>query len=150
MLWHVLLKCNHLNSRSLPLQVTVLAAEIKKSLTATDAPLFLQLFQQANTAGLFKDRKALVDVLDGMATALVKGSRKRHLGTSTKAFYVSLLNYGGPLVHNLVANLLLGPSLRTSQRTRAKFHHYSLGIEAASFANAANILRLFSLSELGC
>lgn len=69
---------------------------------------------------------------------------------STKAFYVSLLNHGGPKVHDLVALLLLGPALRSSKRERAKFYHYCLGIDAAAFANAVKLLKVYGLFKVPC
>ena len=43
-------------------------------------------------------------------------SHSRQLFDNERLFYVSLLTYGGPLVHSFVSKNLLGPSLSTSRK----------------------------------
>ena len=44
-------------------------------------------------------------LLEGISTALIHGRRHRRLNTTEKSFYATLLNFGGPLVMQVIIDL---------------------------------------------
>lgn len=98
-------------------QVSQLKADAQAMVN--NQPRFLQLLHRAHQQGHLQQHEALVQLIEGTAAALVHGRRHRHLNDTQKAFFLSLLHYGGPLVHNQVLMVLCGPDIRTTKRWRA-------------------------------
>ena len=88
-------------------------------------PRFMVYLDRAVEMGVFEgDNELLEDFLNGLATALVEGRRKRKLSDNEKGFYASVLSYGGERVHNLISRTLLGPDVSTSKKVRSAYYAY--------------------------
>ena len=102
-------------------RLSAMRNRLEKALQRGDYPQFIGKLQQAHDHGQLEDKKFIVDLLTGLATALLAGTtRGRKLSANEKAFYCMLLNFGGPRIHDFVSKNLLGPHLRTTQKLRAE------------------------------
>ena len=52
---------------------------------------------------------ALVNFMKDMGTALVNGRRHRHMSQTTQEFFMTVMQYGGPMFHDFVSKVFLGP-----------------------------------------
>ena len=108
----------------------------------TTLPKFIDDFIKAYHEGAFKDKEVLTDLMSDLAANLLRKPQGRRHNETAKAFYISIMNYGGPRLHGLVSEALDGVSLRTCQRERALFYHYELGWGGiiSAITHAASIL----------
>ena len=98
--------------------LNVLHNKLMSQLHFRQYPLFVQNLVKAHHRGLLctANQPFICDLLTGMSTALINGSRHRVLSKNEKTFYKLLLMYGGKMVHNFVSVNLLGASWNTSRR----------------------------------
>ena len=93
------------------------------------------------------DRPMLVEVLEDMATALVRGRRTRVQSLGTRLLYTNMLHYGGPIAHEFLSRLLLGPDLSSSRRQRRKLEfEFVFGFPDSVFVAAKDILEAYGLA----
>lgn len=84
-----------------------------------------------------------------MGQALVTNRRSRTLSRSTKIVYMTILRNGGPLAHNYLSQLLLGPDIRTTKRAVERFEYpLKIGFADAFFRNIKDMLCRYGLK--GC
>ncbi|KAK9841255.1 hypothetical protein WJX74_002633 [Apatococcus lobatus] len=120
------------------------------ALEANNHPRFLRLLQQAHREGKLQSHAAFVQLIEGSAAGIVHGRKHRQLNDTQKAFFMSLLNYGGPLLHNTVSMVLCGPHIRSTQRWRAEFFAHGLGMDLKHFQHAADLLRKYRAQDALC
>ena len=91
----------------------------------------------------------LLQILGDMATALLHQRRHRIQSLGTRLLYTNILHYGGPIAHEFLSRLLLGPDVRTTRRMRADFQYdFKIGFCSSGFALAKRILDAYGLT--GC
>ena len=131
-------------------RVSDLTKALQQAVSDNDQPRFLKLLSKAYRAGALENQTALKDIIEGVGAALVHGRQHRRLNKTQKLFFTCLLNYGGPLVHDFASQVLLGPHQRTTQRVRAAFFQYGLGMEERHFQHAAQLLKDYGCSGVPC
>lgn len=117
---------------------------------ANDQPRFMRLLEQAHVEGKLHSHDALVELIEGSAAAIVHGRKHRRLNATQQAFFLTLLNYGGPLIHDTVSLALSGPHVRSTQRLRATFFQHGLGMELRHFQHAADVLSKYHAQDACC
>lgn len=91
----------------------------------------------------------LTQVLGDVAGALIQKRQHRVQSLGTRLLYNNILHYGGPIAHNFLSKLLLGPDVRTTRRQRLGVDfEFKTGFVDSAFALAAKILDAYGLR--GC
>ena len=89
-----------------------------------------------------------VDIIGGMAKALMTGRQKRVYTKNEKAFYSMLLSYGGPMLHKFVSLNLLGASIDTSRRVlrnKPKLHFNSFD---SNIKAVVDIMKMYNCLDM--
>ncbi len=142
------------NSKRTLAAATACVSKLKEALKnrETELPQFIDDFIKAYYEGAFEDKEILADLMADIAANLLRKPQGRRHNETAKAFYVSIMNYGGPRLHSLVSEALDGVSLRTCQRERALFYHYELGWGGivSAITHAASILEKSGYAGVPC
>ena len=90
----------------------------------------------------------LQQILGDIATALLQDRKHRIQSLGTRLLYTNILHYGGPIAHEFLSRLLLGPDLRTTRRHRALFEfEFKIGFDSTCFDNAKRLLDAYGLTS---
>lgn len=91
----------------------------------------------------------LVQVLGDVADALLHQRRHRIQSLGTRLLYNNILHYGGPIAHEFLSRLLLGPDVSTTRRQRMELlFEFMTGFIESAFVIAKQILHAYGLT--GC
>jgi hypothetical protein len=113
-----------------------------------DLPEFLQILNRSYNEGLLADHGAFIEVLKSVADALKNGRKHRKLSPVMKSFYGRLLVHGGPLLHNFVSQIFLGPhTRRTRAFTKGTLSDYMLGLKIEFLQVVRKILTNWGIQD---
>ena len=115
-------------------------------------PQFIkQLIKAADSGLLCRDNHAfIVDLLTGLSTSLLNGSKQRRLSENERQFYKMLYMYGGPMVHNFVSQNLLGASISTSKRLLRKEPLLGLNTLSNNLSVVVELMKKYDLLGVPC
>ena len=130
-------------------KMEVLETKLRSTLQRR-SPSFMKYLGVAIDKGMFDERPMLLGLLESIATALVNGKANRPLSQDVRAFYTSILSYGGPKVHELISSTLLGPALSGTRAFRSTYFEYRCGKIREQVEHAAHRLSEYGISDYPC